>query len=75
MSSKAAKASSTLPEGDNGFNYYSASTSLLLSELDFFKELPVLSLHLSENSSFAYLSQSDKLHQNFHLLSQYMMLL
>jgi len=35
--------SSTLPEGDNGFNYYSASTSVLLSELDLFKDMPVLS--------------------------------
>lgn len=35
--------SSTLPDGDNGFNYYSASTSVLLSELDIFKNMPVLS--------------------------------
>ena len=35
--------SSTLPDGENGFNYYSASTSVLLSELDIFKDLPVLS--------------------------------
>ncbi|MBN2237720.1 MAG: SusC/RagA family TonB-linked outer membrane protein [Bacteroidales bacterium] len=35
--------SSTLPEGNNGFNYYSASTSLLLTELDMFKDLPALS--------------------------------
>lgn len=35
--------SSTLPEGNDGFNYYSASTSILLTELDAFKDIPFVS--------------------------------
>ena len=35
--------SSTLPTGQNGFNYYSVSTSILLSELDAFKDIEFLS--------------------------------
>lgn len=35
--------SSTLPEGHKGFNYYSASTSILLTELEAFKNINALS--------------------------------
>lgn len=61
--------SSTLPEGNNGFNYYSASTSVLLTELDVLKNVPILSF-LKLRANYAEVGSDAPVYSLFSTYSQ-----